>query len=308
MTLWLRLGRFLWKIGALFDIIYFRYLNLILERKFLNMKPVSISEKMMFNTVRLVASDNSSGTGFFYNFNIDDKIVPVIITNKHVVRYNQNETMQFFLHLTNGENESNENYQVTLSTNWIFHSNKDLCFCFVNPVFEHVKEQTGKDVFYIAIDDTILPTQSMLEDLSALEELVMVGYPIGMWDKKNNFPIFRKGYTSSHPAIDFNEAGIGLVDMACFPGSSGSPIYILNEGGYKDKRGNWNLGNSRIIFIGTLFAGPQYDATGDLIVKNIPTVQQKIETHTGIMANLGYYVKASEIFEFKNYIKAILSK
>lgn len=34
------------------------------------MKPVSISEKMMFNTVRLVASDGSSGTGCFYNFNI----------------------------------------------------------------------------------------------------------------------------------------------------------------------------------------------------------------------------------------------
>ena len=49
------------------------------------MKPISISERMMFNTVRLVASDRSSGTGYFYNFMIDNKIVPVIITNKHVV-------------------------------------------------------------------------------------------------------------------------------------------------------------------------------------------------------------------------------
>ena len=134
----------------------------------------------------------------------------------------------------------------------------------------------------------------------------MVGYPIGMWDKKNNFPIFRKGYTSSHPAIDFNEDGIGLVEMACFPGSSGSPIYILNEGGYKDKRGNLNWGKSRILFLGILFAGPKYDAQGELIVKNIPTSKQKIEAHTGIMANLGYYVKASEIMEFKEYIRGII--
>ena len=28
------------------------------------MKPISISERMMFNTVRLVASDRSSGTGY----------------------------------------------------------------------------------------------------------------------------------------------------------------------------------------------------------------------------------------------------
>ena len=272
------------------------------------MKPISISERMMFNTVRLVASDRSSGTGYFYNFVIDNKIVPVIITNKHVVNYNSNETMTFYLHLRNGENESNESYQVTLTLNWIFHSKKDLCFCFVNPVFEFVKKQTGKDVFYIAIDETILPSQKMLEELSALEELVMVGYPIGLWDKNNNFPIFRKGYTASHPAIDFNESGIGLVDMACFPGASGSPIYILNEGGYKDKVGNLNWGQSRIIFIGTLFSGPIYDATGKLVVTDIPTSNQVVESHTGIMVNLGYYIKSSEILEFKNIIKEILEQ
>lgn len=272
------------------------------------MKPISISERMLFNTVRLVASDRSSGTGYFYNFMIDNKIVPVIITNKHVVNYNVNETMTFYLHLRNGENESNESYQVTLTLNWIFHSKKDLCFCFVNPVFEFVKKQTGKDVFYIAIDETILPSQKMLEELSALEELVMVGYPIGLWDKNNNFPIFRKGYTASHPAIDFNESGIGLVDMACFPGSSGSPIYILNEGGYKDKVGNLNWGQSRIIFIGTLFSGPIYDATGKLVVTDIPTSNQVVESHTGVMVNLGYYIKSSEILEFKNIIKEILEQ
>ena len=272
------------------------------------MKPISISERMMFNTVRLVASDRSSGTGYFYNFVIDNKIVPVIITNKQVVNYNSNETMTFYLHLRNGENESNESYQVTLTLNWIFHSKKDLCFCFVNPVFEFVKKQTGKDVFYIAIDETILPSQKMLEELSALEELVMVGYPIGLWDKNNNFPIFRKGYTASHPAIDFNESGIGLVDMACFPGSSGSPIYILNEGGYKDKVGNLNWGQSRIIFIGTLFSGPIYDATGKLVVTDIPTSNQVVESHTGIMVNLGYYIKSSELLEFKNIIKEILEQ
>lgn len=272
------------------------------------MKPISISERMMFNTVRLVASDSSSGTGYFYNFMIDNKIVPVIITNKHVVNYNTNETMTFYLHLRNGENESNESYQVTLTLNWIFHSKKDLCFCFVNPVFEFVKKQTGKDVFYIAIDETILPSQKMLEELSALEELVMIGYPIGLWDKNNNFPIFRKGYTASHPAIDFNESGIGLVDMACFPGSSGSPIYILNEGGYKDKIGNLNWGQSRIIFIGTLFSGPIYDATGKLVVTDIPTSNQVVESHTGVMVNLGYYIKSSEILEFKNIIKEILEQ
>lgn len=265
------------------------------------MEPKTISEQLMFNTVKLVASNGSSGTGFFYNFRVNDKVYPTIVTNKHVVNYNKNETMTFYLHLKTGEKSSTENYQVTYATSWVFHSTKDLCFCFINPVFQEVKNRTGKDVFYIANDNSVVATPQKLEELSALEELVMVGYPIGLWDSKNNFPVFRKGYTASHPAFDFNEKGIGLVDMACFPGSSGSPIYILNENGYVDKNGNHYLGRSRIILVGILYAGPQYNAQGDLVVTTIPT-QQKVQTSTPIMTNLGYYVKATELKEFEDYI------
>ena len=142
-----------------------------------------------------------------------------------------------------------------------------------------------------------------IKDLSALEELVMVGYPIGLSDTRNNYPIFRKGYTSAHPAVDFNDDGIGLVDMACFPGSSGSPIFILNEGGYRDKRGNSYFGRSRILLLGILYAGPQYDARGEIVVKTIPTSKQVVESNTSIMTNLGYYIKAEELCEFQNFIE-----
>lgn len=53
--------------------------------------------------------------------------------------------------------------------------------------------ETGKDVFYIGNDESILGSREKLEKLSALEEVTMVGYPIGLWDEKNNFPIFRRG-------------------------------------------------------------------------------------------------------------------
>lgn len=81
------------------------------------MKPQTISEQLLFNTVKLLASDGSSGTGFFYNFDVNGKIYPSIITNKHVVNYNPTETMTFYLHLNNGDNSSTENHQVTYITN-----------------------------------------------------------------------------------------------------------------------------------------------------------------------------------------------
>ena len=95
----------------------------------------------------------------------------------------------------------------------------------------------------------MIPTKENLQDLSALEELVMVGYPIGLWDERNNFPIFRKGFTACHPAIDFNEDGIGLIDMACFPGSSGSPIYILMRVDIKIRKETSLLGSREFYYL-----------------------------------------------------------
>lgn len=130
----------------------------------------------------------------------------------------------------------------------------------------------------------------------------MIGYPIGLWDEINNFPIFRKGFTASHPAINFNGQKIGLVDMACFPGSSGSPIYIFNENGYQDKTGNMYLGSSRLLLIGYLYAGPVYSVNGTLSVQTIPT-QQNVVPITPIMTNLGYYIKSNEIRSFIQRIR-----
>jgi len=270
------------------------------------MKPITISEQLMFNTIKLTAHDSSSGTGFFYHFNINDTIVPTIITNKHVVCNNSNETMTFRLHLSNGENSTEESIDITWTTYWYFHPTHDLCFCFVNPLFEEVKLKTNKKVFYKNNDESIIGLQEKLDELSAIEELVMVGYPIGLWDSVNNLPIFRKGFTASHPAMDFNGKNIGLIDMACFPGSSGSPIYILNENGYSDKKGNTYLGAKRIIFLGILYSGPTFNVEGKLIVKDIPTKQTPM-FQTTLMANLGYYIKANEILSFKNEIIKILN-
>ena len=265
------------------------------------MKPISISEQMMFNTVKLSTS-TGSGTGFFFTFHLENKQYPVIITNKHVVNNKTQEEVTFTLHLKNEDDSSTENLNIVYNTNWYFHSKYDLCFCFINPIFELVKQQTGKDVFYRTNLEEIIPSQNKLDELSQLEEVVMIGYPIGLTDSKNNFPIFRKGFTATHPAIDFEGQKIGLVDMACFPGSSGSPIFILNEHGYADKKGNIYLDGRRVILLGIQFSVPVYNAEGNIqIITSNPTMH----ISTQQMTNLGFYIKASELLEFKETIKRI---
>lgn len=111
------------------------------------MKPISLTEQLMFNTVRIEAHDGSSGTGFFFNFQENELTIPVLITNKHVVNYNRNEIVKFFLHLREDDGSTTQNYALTLQTEWFFHSDKDLCFTFINPIFEEVKNEQENKYF-----------------------------------------------------------------------------------------------------------------------------------------------------------------
>ena len=272
------------------------------------MKPVSISEQMMFSTVRLESVDGSSGTGFFFNYEFDGKIITVLITNKHVVNNNPKEEMKFQLHLCEMANQTSslkESFTVTYQTEWIFHSKHDLCFTFVKPLFEEVCKKTGKRVFFIPITEDIIYDKKRLEDLSALEQVVMVGYPNGLWDHIHNYPLFRRGYTSAHPAYDFNRDGVGVVDMACFNGSSGSPIFILDEGGYLDKNTRTFNMKGRVVFLGILFEGPRKLEIGELVNVDVK-MKQKTVSLTHSLINLGYYIKSYELNEFRERIKKML--
>lgn len=134
------------------------------------MIPVNISEQLMFNTVRLETKDGSSGTGFFFDFIFDDIRVPILVTNKHVVNYNKSENITFYLHLREGSvNETIESYPITLTSDRIFHSNQDLYFTFINPVFKELKSLTGKDVYYVPAEESIIPDEETLNNISALE-------------------------------------------------------------------------------------------------------------------------------------------
>ena len=268
-------------------------------------QPETITEKLLFATVRIETVKGSIGTGFFFNFIINDKTYPIIITNKHVIGENQEEEVIFSFHTSTGDKVLDNNSTIKYKLDWFPHQSQDLCFCFAGPFINYFKEKDNIDVFRTALQSDLIWQDVKLQELSAIEEVIMVGYPIGLWDKQNNFPIFRKGITASHPAVDFNNKNIGVVDMACFPGSSGSPIFILNENGFTDRKGVTHIGAKRLIFLGVLSSGPKFTSTGEITVEDIPT-QQKTLSKTPVMINLGYYIKAEEILTFEEKIKEII--
>lgn len=261
--------------------------------------PQTKTEQLLFCTTR-IETIHGTGTGFFFQFQLDEQQgMPVLVTNKHVVA-NADE-ISFSVHIKENDIPTNENILITHQAQWFEHPTLDLCCTLVNPLFMEFQAETGKEIFYLPLPESLMWIYSDLTNLSAMEDVVMVGYPIGLWDEIHNLPLLRKGVTSTHPAIDFKGEKKGVIDAACFPGSSGSPICIINEGGYIDKNGTLTLGGSRFGLIGILYAGPIHNAQGEIIVQEIPT-QQVASANTPMMINLGYYIKADQMLELKKVV------
>ena len=269
----------------------------------------SLSNLLLYTTIRIIAimpdGSKSIGTGFFFNYKIDQNhFLPVIITNKHVIKNAMKG--EFFFHEALLENDkkipSKNSFSFKMDgfkNYWIeFVNDIDLCALPLEILIEQAKLQ-NKEMFYAPFAENLVPSNNILEELSAIEDVKMVGYPIGLWDDTNNFPILRSGITATHPAIDFQGKPVGVIDMAAFPGSSGSPILIYNQGSYT-KGTTINIG-SRAYLIGILYAGPQLSVQGEIQIKEIPTSKIPI-SEMNIPVHLGYYIKTNILLENKAHI------
>lgn len=265
---------------------------------------LSKSEQLAYSTIRIECeyNDGASGTGTGFFFKFKENKSDVIITNKHVINGAKKGRLIFTKAGDNNDPLDTEHFPISLNhfeSLWKKHldSDVDLCAMPIAPFLREAEKQSTK-LFYIPLDKSIIPSTKQLDDFSALEEILMVGYPNGIWDSVNNKPIFRKGVTATHPNFDYNGKKEFMIDAACFPGSSGSPVFIFNEGGYQDKRGNTYLGGTRIILMGTLYAGPQYTTTGEIKIIDVPTSEKPV-TILSIPNNLGLIIKAERIIDLE---------
>lgn len=278
---------------------------------------LSMMEQLCFSTVRIETQDIQkncySGTGFFFKLSVDDKIVPLIITNKHVVKGMANGKFV----LTESDKDGNPMYKqhfpIVIEHNfekyWIMHpdTNIDLCVMPIKSILELGNKQYGKVFFYKAFDNSLIPVNENLSEIDIAEEIFMIGYPNGLWDSVNNMPIVRRGTMATNISLNHNGRREFVIDAACFPGSSGSPVILFNKGGYTDKRGNINLGKGRLMLLGILYAGPQLTVTGEIEIVTVPNLQQKPLAISHIPNNLGYIIKSDAILDFVPLLRPLIA-
>jgi hypothetical protein len=164
-----------------------------------------------------------------------------------------------------------------------------------------VAEEQGNVFFYKTLEKEFVASHKIMCELSVTDEIVMIGYPIGICDSLNNMPIFRKGIISTSPEVDYEGRKEFMIDAPCFPGSSGSPVLLLNRGDFTTKDGKTIWGRVFIKLLGILYAGPQHAVQGELQILPVPTTSATFSI-SQIPVNLGLVIKAERLLDFEDVL------
>ena len=270
--------------------------------------PQTPAEQMLYTIVKLTAfkgdEPQGTGTGFFYSIDVGGgHTSPWIVTNRHVV--DGCDSIVAICHIADGKTPPGPSNQFvhcriifSPQEGLLGHPDPDVDLCGISTanLLKH-GNAAGAPLYFINVAKKDIPSAEDWENFDALEEVTMVGCPNGIYDEVNNLPIFRRGTTASALSKKYNGKDMFVVDMACFPGSSGSPVFIYNREGFFDrKRNSFVLGASRFFFLGVLFAGPLINNSGQIVLGR----PSQVEVAT--MMHLGYVLRSTTLLDFENRI------
>ena len=277
---------------------------------------LGIIEQLTHSTVRietdLHGGGMATGSGFYMHFlKNEEECVPVIITNKHVISNAKNGRFHITLAKDNGLPDTGRHlkFEITqFEESFIKHPdpNVDLAAFLIGPIFNQLQQQ-GNIPFYVPIETSLIPTDEERHSFSSMEDIVMIGYPNGIWDAQNNLPVIRKGITATHSNIALNGKSEFLTDIASFPGSSGSPVFLANIGGYMDNKGNTYMGAHRIRLLGIHYAGAMHTASGEIRIVTAPTSNIPVPI-TAIPNNIGVAINSKELLVLEEEVKRAISQ
>jgi hypothetical protein len=267
--------------------------------------PLTLAEQLIHSTIMIRCSnakgEPSSGTGFLFSFfRVGDQSVPAIVTNKHVISGARTGQLRFTLQ-KDGKPDYGSFVDIKLDNFenlWIPHDLAEVDLA-IFPCGKLLGDliKIDKNPFTVGVEKDLVLSDDSRRDLTPLEDLIVIGYPDGISDSKNNTPILRKGITATPVFLDFEGRKEFLIDAAIYPGSSGSPVYLFNIGAYPSKDGGIAIGN-RVKLLGVVYAVAQHSVNGEIRIVPAPTQATPIVSSL-IPNNLGVCIAASRILEFE---------
>ena len=254
---------------------------------------MDITTDLFHSTIRVECSDGmfiSTGTGFFFAYEKDGRDIYTIITNRHVVEGSKQTHLTF--KRQNNKSVMFDTDTVTFDSDlWCFHPDGlDLAMLQLNSIALYLNYSYAikhKHVYSQWFSEDLIPDCNRVKNLNHIEDVLVIGYPSGLFDEVNNTPIARRGITATPIQLDYNGNSEFLIDAAIYPGSSGSHVVIYNQSSYLEN-GTLNL-NSRLLLVGINCSTYLSNAFKH------GAAQDEIQ----VANNLGICIKASRLLDFK---------
>jgi hypothetical protein len=258
-------------------------------------KQASLEHAVVRSTVRLLAGASalelsSVGTGFFYKV-IDgpsNRGRVLIVTNKHVVR--DAACVQFVVSGAPDALDLDEHHQprgrrdqlVTWALNGVVYDHPDplidICAVDVTHPIGQCMDSMGQ-LRSVFLDSTWLGDEQDATNMRDIEQVLVVGYPRGIWDEHNNMPIARRGTSATHPRALYGGKREFLVDVAAFAGSSGSPVFAYESPMFRAADGAFSPG-TKMQLIGVVWGVHEASIEGELRSVEIPSAARQVPVVT----------------------------
>lgn len=236
------------------------------------------------------------GTGFFYRFKENSEgFTPVIVTNRHVLK----DLAQFKInvHFSNNNQEKYHKNLIFTEKHVIFHPNEkiDLAIVCNLGISSSMSDNESLNNYYIGKD--FLLNQEELRNVGTIEDILVIGYPNGIYDSQNNLPIVRHGITATDIRRNYMGESVFLIDSEIVKGSSGSPVFLFNRLGYYKNEEyilSWRI---KLIGINSSVYTQDWDT---ILFNQFNSVETNILTKIPI--GLGVILKAHLINDFEDLI------
>lgn len=192
-----------------------------------------LTKEDLVYTVSYITSENiedgiskiTGATGFFYKTKENGKELYFIVSNKHF--FENKNTFKFSMPFINNNEEYTMNYTITIAP--ATHPTYDIGVICINDAIQSLNENFILKNKFIEEDDFLNISQ---QSVDSIEEALMIGYPFGLKSDNSTMPLIRHGIIATPLYFNYENKEEFLVDILCFEGSSGSPIFMNKKDRY----------------------------------------------------------------------------